>query len=287
MNAPFRIAGAGRLNDARHVSFSFDGNSHGGLVGDTLASALLANGVHLVGRSFKYHRPRGVLSAGSEEPSALVGIHRDAARKVPNVRATVQELYDGLHAVSQNRWPSLSFDAGAVNSLAAPFFSAGFYYKTFMWPKAAWTRLYEPSIREAAGPGARARHAGSRPLRIAVRALRRAGDRRRRGRPFGRTRGGREGRAGGDRRRAGGLRRRAALRDRRRDRRQGRLDLGAGDRREAGVDGQRDGAAAHHGVRLLRPEHGGTGGTADRAPWPNPIRHPRASGCGRCGRSAW
>src|SRR6185312_7625598 len=102
---------------------------------------------------FKYHRPRGILSAGAEEPSALVGIHRDAGRKTPNVRATVQELYDGLTAVSQNRWPSLSFDAGSVSDLASPLFAAGFYYKTFMWPKAAWKSLYEPKIREAAGLG--------------------------------------------------------------------------------------------------------------------------------------
>jgi sarcosine oxidase, subunit alpha len=149
----FRVAGAGRLDAARTARFTFDGRALEGLQGDTLASALLANGIHLVGRSFKYHRPRGILSAGSEEPNALVGIHRDAARKTPNVRATVQELYDGLTAVSQNRWPSLSLDIGAVNNLGAPFFSAGFYYKTFMWPKAAWKHLYEPQIRNAAGLG--------------------------------------------------------------------------------------------------------------------------------------
>ena len=153
MTASFRLPKAGRLGKAKSVAFSFDGKSHEGRQGDTLASALLANGVHLMGRSFKYHRPRGVLSAGPEEPNALVGIHRDAARKTPNVRATVQELYDGLTAVSQNRWPSLSFDVGAVNDLASPMFSAGFYYKTFMWPKAAWKSLYEPKIRAAAGLG--------------------------------------------------------------------------------------------------------------------------------------
>ncbi|TYR30219.1 sarcosine oxidase subunit alpha [Mesorhizobium microcysteis] len=153
MTAPFRVAGKGRLTPAKVVRFTFDGEHYSGLEGDTLASALLANGVHLVGRSFKYHRPRGFLSAGAEEPNALVGIHRDAARKTPNVRATVQELHDGLAAVSQNRWPSLKHDVGAVNDLASPFFSAGFYYKTFMWPKAAWKHLYEPRIREAAGLG--------------------------------------------------------------------------------------------------------------------------------------
>ena len=147
MTTSYRIAGKGRLTPARVSRFTFDGVGYAGLEGDTLASALLANGVHLVGRSFKYHRPRGFLSAGAEEPNALVGIHRDAARKTPNVRATVQELYDGLTAVSQNRWPSLKMDVGAVNDLASPFFSAGFYYKTFMWPKAAWKHLYEPKIR--------------------------------------------------------------------------------------------------------------------------------------------
>src|SRR5690606_6055860 len=153
MSETYRLSSAGRLTPARTARFTFDGQSYSGLEGDTLASALLANGVHLVGRSFKYHRPRGILSAGAEEPNALVGIHRDAARKTPNVRATVQELYDGLTAVSQNRWPSLRHDVGAVNDLASPFFSAGFYYKTFMWPKAAWTRIYEPNIRAAAGLG--------------------------------------------------------------------------------------------------------------------------------------
>src|SRR5690554_5724805 len=153
MTQPFRLSSAGRLGAAETRRFTFDGRSYTGLAGDTLASALLANGVHLVGRSFKYHRPRGILSSGVEEPNALVGVERDAARTTPNVRATVQELYDGLQAVSQNRWPSLSFDVGAVNNLGSPFFSAGFYYKTFMWPKAAWKHLYEPFIRRAAGLG--------------------------------------------------------------------------------------------------------------------------------------
>ena len=137
MSGSFRIAGHGRLTPARVARFSFDGQNLAGLEGDTLASALLANGIHLMGRSFKYHRPRGVLGAGPEEPNALVGIRRDAGRVTPNVRATVQELYDGLQAVSQNRWPSLRFDVGAVNGLASPFFSAGFYYKPFIGPKAA------------------------------------------------------------------------------------------------------------------------------------------------------
>ncbi|WP_026227493.1 sarcosine oxidase subunit alpha [Hoeflea sp. 108] len=153
MAGSYRISGQGRLTPAKTARFTFDAKSMTGLAGDTVASALLANGVHLVGRSFKYHRPRGILSAGAEEPNALVTVSRDAARKTPNVRATVQELYDGLDVASQNRWPSLSFDVGAVNDLASPFFSAGFYYKTFMWPKAAWKNFYEPNIRSAAGLG--------------------------------------------------------------------------------------------------------------------------------------
>jgi sarcosine oxidase subunit alpha len=153
MVATYRISGAGRLAQAKTARFSFDGRSFAGVEGDTLASALLANGVHLVGRSFKYHRPRGILSAGAEEPNALVQVVRDAARKTPNVRATVQELYDGLTANSQNRWPSLAFDVGAASDRAGGMFSAGFYYKTFMWPKAAWKAFYEPRIRAAAGLG--------------------------------------------------------------------------------------------------------------------------------------
>ena len=118
-----------------------------------LASALLANGVHLLGRSFKYHRPRGLVGAGSEEPNALVRVVRDAGRSTPNLRATQVELYDGLIAQSQNRWPSLRFDLGAINDLVGPLLPAGFYYKTFMWPRRAWHALYEPRIRAAAGLG--------------------------------------------------------------------------------------------------------------------------------------
>ena len=123
-----------------------------GLAGDTLASALVANGVRLVGRSFKYHRPRGILTAGSEEPNALVEL-RSGARREPNTRATTVELFDGLEARSQNRWPSLAFDLMSINGLAGGLLSAGFYYKTFMWPAALWEKLYEPLIRRAAGLG--------------------------------------------------------------------------------------------------------------------------------------
>ncbi len=153
MSGANRIAGQGRLTPARTARFSFDGKSYEALEGDTVASALLANGVHLVGRSFKYHRPRGIVSAGPEEPNALIDVARDAARRQPNVRATVQEVFDGMKATSQNRWPSLSFDVGGFNNLLSPFFAAGFYYKTFMWPKAAWEKVYEPFIRRAAGLG--------------------------------------------------------------------------------------------------------------------------------------
>jgi sarcosine oxidase subunit alpha len=149
----FRTAAGGLVERAQRLKFTFDGKSFYGLAGDTLASALLANGVHLVGRSFKYHRPRGILTAGSAEPSALVAVWRDAARYTPNLRATQVELYEGLQAQSQNRWPSLRFDVGAINSLMAPFIPAGFYYKTFMWPRRAWKTLYEPLIRARAGLG--------------------------------------------------------------------------------------------------------------------------------------
>lgn len=148
-----RIAGKGHVDRGKPVSFTFDGKSVQGFAGDTVASALLANGVKLVARSFKYHRPRGVMGAGSEEANALVTVGRGAHQN-PNVRATTQEIYDGLEVRSQNRWPSLDVDLLAINDLAAPFLGAGFYYKTFMWPKAFWERVYEPIIRRAAGLGA-------------------------------------------------------------------------------------------------------------------------------------
>lgn len=148
----FRTASGGLIDRRRPLDFRFDGARYTGFQGDTLASALLANGVRLVGRSFKYHRPRGILSAGSEEPNAIVEL-RTGARREPNTRATVAELYQGLEAVSQNRWPSLKHDALAINALLSPIFAAGFYYKTFMWPASFWEKLYEPMIRRAAGLG--------------------------------------------------------------------------------------------------------------------------------------
>ena len=149
---PYRLDTGGLIDRSRPLSFTFDGKSYGGYTGDTLASALIASGTHLVGRSFKYHRPRGILSAGPEEPNALVELGH-GARREPNTRATTLELYDGLEAASQNRWPSLAFDLMAVNGLVSRFIGAGFYYKTFMWPPAMWEKLYEPLIRRAAGLG--------------------------------------------------------------------------------------------------------------------------------------
>ena len=151
MTQSHRIDG-GQIDRTRTLRFTFDGVSYQGHPGDTLASALLANGVRLMGRSFKYHRPRGPISSGSEEPNALVEL-RSGGRQEPNTRATVAELYDGLDARSQNRWPSLRFDAMGINDRLSTFFAAGFYYKTFMWPKSFWEKLYEPIIRRAAGLG--------------------------------------------------------------------------------------------------------------------------------------
>jgi sarcosine oxidase subunit alpha len=148
----YRLPAGGRIDRSAALSVTFDGQALTGHPGDTLASALLANGRRLVGRSFKYHRPRGIVTAGAAEPNALVTVGQ-GGRREPNVRATMQELHEGLVAESQNRWPSLGFDIGAVNGLLGPFLSAGFYYKTFMWPAALWERLYEPIIRRAAGLG--------------------------------------------------------------------------------------------------------------------------------------
>ncbi|MBQ4827355.1 sarcosine oxidase subunit alpha family protein [Leisingera sp. HS039] len=142
----------GLIKGSKTLTFSFDGKRYKGFEGDTLASALLANGVRLMGRSFKYHRPRGVLTAGSEEPNALVEL-RSGGRQEPNTRATTAELYEGLEANSQNRWPSLQHDFMAINDRFSNFLTAGFYYKTFMWPAAFWEKLYEPIIRKAAGLG--------------------------------------------------------------------------------------------------------------------------------------
>jgi sarcosine oxidase, subunit alpha len=158
MTGAFRLPSGGTIDRSRPLTFKFDSKSYSGFEGDTLASALLAHGVHLAGRSFKYHRPRGIMAAGSEEPNALVDISRGGGRSAPNLRMTQVELYEGLNATSQNRWPSLAFDIGAINNLLSPLFVAGFYYKTFMGPafirKAwVWNNIFEPVIRRAAGLG--------------------------------------------------------------------------------------------------------------------------------------
>ncbi len=142
----------GRILDrSRRIAFSFDGKSLSGHPGDTVASALFANGIRLVGRSFKYHRPRGVIGSGADEPNALISVG-ESGRHEPNQRATQVELYDGLVSKSQNNWPNLKFDIGQINSKFSRLIPAGFYYKTFMWPQSAWM-FYEHFIRNAAGLG--------------------------------------------------------------------------------------------------------------------------------------
>src|ERR1700744_4106762 len=153
MNQPCRLPAGGRIDRNRPLQFSFDGRAFEGFAGDTLASALLANNVSLVGRSFKYHRPRGIVAAGAEEPNALVTLDAGAGRITPNLRATQIALYDGLAARSQNRFPSLRFDLGSLAAFTAPLLGVGFYYKSFKWPPSVWRRLYSPAIRRVAGLG--------------------------------------------------------------------------------------------------------------------------------------
>jgi len=152
MSQTYRLNNSGQINRDKKISFKFNGKKYFGYEGDTLASALLANGIHLVGRSFKYHRPRGFFGAGVDEPYAIVQMVRNKETE-PNVRATEQELFEGLEAKSVNCWPSVNFDIGAINNFFNKFLPAGFYYKTFMWPKSFWYRIYEPFIRKAAGFG--------------------------------------------------------------------------------------------------------------------------------------
>jgi len=152
MSQEFRLDKVGLINREKKISFKFNGKNYFGYEGDTLASALIANGVHLVGRSFKYHRPRGFFGAGVDEPYALVQLIRNN-QSIPNIKATEQELFEGLEAKSVNCWPSVNFDIGAINNFLRIFLPAGFYYKTFMWPKSFWFRVYEPFIRRAAGFG--------------------------------------------------------------------------------------------------------------------------------------
>ena len=149
----YRINKTDHIDQTNKISFKFDGKTYFGFKGDTLASALLSNGIHLVGRSFKYHRPRGIMSCGTEEPNGICQINGDTDLTEPNVRATEIELYEGLEANSQNCWPSVNFDIGGINNFISPFIPAGFYYKTFMWPKSFWKNVYEPLIRKSAGLG--------------------------------------------------------------------------------------------------------------------------------------
>ena len=148
-----RLASGGRLlNRGRALEFQFNGKRLKGFEGDTLASALLANDQMMVGRSFKYHRPRGVVASGAEEPNALVNLGK-GGKFEPNQRTTTTELFDGLYATSQNHWPTLEFDIGAINAVFARFLPAGFYYKTFLFPRPFWKHIYEPFIRQSAGLG--------------------------------------------------------------------------------------------------------------------------------------
>lgn len=148
-----RLQKGGRLIDrTKPLSFTFNGRRMKGYQGDTLASALLGEGQMLVGRSFKYHRPRGVMASGAEEPNALVGLGQ-GGRFEPNQRTTTTELFEGAETVSQNHWPSLEFDIGAINNKVARLLPAGFYYKTFMFPRFAWKHVFEPIVRQSAGLG--------------------------------------------------------------------------------------------------------------------------------------
>ena len=140
-----------RIAFHQSVNFTFDGVKYTGFKGDTIASALIRNNVKIVGRSFKYHRPRGIYTCGIEEPNALVQILSE--HNEPNIRATVKQIYEGLEIESQNRWPSLENDLGSITSLFSPLISAGFYNKTFMRPRGFWKKVYEPLIRKAAGLG--------------------------------------------------------------------------------------------------------------------------------------
>ncbi|MEF2071877.1 sarcosine oxidase subunit alpha family protein [Consotaella aegiceratis] len=153
-NQPFRLPSGGRIDRSKPLTVTFNGETLHGYKGDTVASMLLASGRHLVGRSFKYHRPRGLLGHGSDEPNALLTVDwRGDGATDPNNRATMVEARNGLVTRSQNHWPSLEFDVNAINGFFSSLLSAGFYYKTFMWPKSFWDKLYEPIIRKAAGLG--------------------------------------------------------------------------------------------------------------------------------------
>ena len=147
MSNNYRLSTGGQISRSEPILFKFNGKTFRGFKGDTLASALLSNGIHLVGRSFKYHRPRGIFTSGVEEPNALVQIIKDKGRTDPNLRSTQIEIYEGLSAVSQNCWPSVNFDLGSINNIFSRIIPAGFYYKTFMWPANLLEKVYEYFIR--------------------------------------------------------------------------------------------------------------------------------------------
>lgn len=152
MSQPYRLSAGGRVDRDRPLTFTFNGQSLQGYAGDTVASALLANGISLIARSMKLHRPRGIVAAGAEDPNAVVQVGRGAAT-VPDMRATQAELYEGMEVNSVNCWPTVKFDVGAITGLFSPLMPAGFYYKTFKWPARWWQKVYEPRIRQAAGFG--------------------------------------------------------------------------------------------------------------------------------------
>lgn len=153
MSQTYRLASGGRIDRSKVLNFTFNGKTYQGYAGDSLAAALLANGVDIVGRSFKYSRPRGIIAAGTEEPNAILQIGSSEATQIPNVRATQQALYAGLVATSTNGWPNVNNDVmGILGKVGGSMMPPGFYYKTFMYPKSFWM-TYEKYIRKAAGLG--------------------------------------------------------------------------------------------------------------------------------------
>ncbi|PPL14095.1 sarcosine oxidase subunit alpha, partial [Oceanisphaera arctica] len=153
MSQKHRLQGKGRVDHSKPLSFIFNGKTYQGLSGDTIASALLANGVDVVGRSFKYSRPRGIMAAGAEEPNCILQVGSCEATMIPNIRGTQGELYDGLTAASTNGWPNVDKDImGVMGKIGGSMMPPGFYYKTFMYPQSMWPK-YEHLIRKAAGLG--------------------------------------------------------------------------------------------------------------------------------------
>ena len=270
----FRTGSGGRVDRSRTLRFTFDGEAFEGLQGDTLASALLANGVHLVGRSFKYHRPRGILTAGAEEPNALVAVRRDAARYTPNLRATQVELYDGLIAESQNRWPSLKFDFGRLNDFLSPLFPGRVLLQDLHVAALRLGGGVRTTDPRSVGPRPRADTAGSRSLRNPFRALRRTRHRQRAGGACGRARSVRVRRARDSLRRTGGVRRLVTRGPTVPHRpRRGRC-LARTDDREDRRESARATSGADDRIRLFPAQR-------DRA-----QRTPHRSSCGAAGRTA-